>query len=1281
MKKKNALLSLICSIAMLLSVGGLAACEGGETSSASGSSTESSVDSSSKPEDEGEDPSDGGEEEGTASYANVPEKFPLKLSAIGDEQKAAAYYLNGVTATKNDKALSVAVDLSAVDFTKAGAYEIVYSVEGEEETEKSTVYIYDTPVITAEEVISVDWFMATEERAVAEKISKNVSAKDSFDNPLDVSVTGEFTKTEYGFYGEGSYTVTLTATDEVGNAATKEVTLNMTCGTAPTIDNVTIDLSNTAVALTDYEVFVDFDLYAVGEEGLTKLTNKEVKYDATTGGTVFTEAYLVSLAGAGETEFVVALANAYTTVSATVTDDQAPAFSYSDASAFAYLADEEFALPQATKNLNSAQAIEVKYTLDGEEYTAAPTEAGEYTYAIEFYRGTEKVSAKEYKIVLVDNYGWSSHGIKATENGNIALSGKEKDVNPVLSADYIAAQGEYNTIVVTARVLQESSNQADTDEATGPSMWYIDGSTYALTGEEKYIGISKDNVATGAEITLTLRVEADGSATFILRNFDGWLEITDMEFLYLDAKLAAQQKLNANFPGWDYIHHNDPNAYVDGKTYHIGGGNFTLTNLLISDAMAAGYSYVTLRVKMTNTATPIEEIYFTTLESGYSWDYYWSSYSSNEVVVRFDMSKYFGSADLANSGNNVVQFKGRYIGGNDIDAEAIEVELIGFETADVADCFVSVPTGGSYTVEGATYTKAVDGRATFTITANADYAITSVTASGDATVTDNGDGTYTVNGITKDTYLTVATRKTTHTVTLAESEMYTSDAYSVSVKEGETHTFTITANEGFELKGVSVDNATVTDNGNGTYTVSDVTADTTLTVSAQAEKSEFVITLAEGANYTASFTNATVAKDTEYSFTVTASEGYFIASVVADNATLTDNGNGSYTLTDIFNDTTVNVTVNKQVNLAEKMLSSEGDFWTYFHFGEWGTNTWDGTSVNVTTNNFTVQKAFIDDALAQGYTHAKISVASASSDIASVVMITDGSLGWNYYWKQYSGNSADIRIDLTAYVGKDYSTLTIEFRNSAGEGTSSNVTMTGIEFFKSEETTGWTKTSTSVYAAYENGKLVIDMLGAGGNPSGISTSTEWWKQYAGACSNGAIRLHTEYLYRNNNSRAPLWGKNGSAVDVLYGDTTADSGSRWLNDQNYTDGDTFFFSADTESVFSVEMEEWVSTHNEWSGTSIENVDEDTMKVTALSGQKLFLATYADYVAAGYTTVTITATFASGDFWVGNDAWGDTGYMHGVASGEAKTLELAKMEQLCLFFNAAMSDVEITVTFNK
>ena len=163
----------------------------------------------------------------------------------------------------------------------------------------------------------------------------------------------------------------------------------------------------------------------------------------------------------------------------------------------------------------------------------------------------------------------------------------------------------------------------------------------------------------------------------------------------------------------------------------------------------------------------------------------------------------------------------------------------------------------------------------------------------------------------------------------------------------------------------------------------------------------------------------------------------------------------------------------------------------------------------------------------------------------------------------------------------------------------------------------------------------------------------------------------------SNTRAALWGKNGSPVNPVHGNGL-NAGWGWNNDLSYTDGDTFFLSMDKEAVVEFEILEWHSNCNEWSGTSIEKVDEDTIKVTALDQQKLFLATYDDYVSAGYTTITITATYASGDLWVGNDVWG-TGTMFGLASGNSQTLNLAEMGRICLFFNAAMSDVEITYVF--
>ena len=174
--KKNKLLSFICSVAVMLSVGGMAGCfdDGDGSSLDTPNSSVETPDSVSGSTDE--NPDEKPDTPVEAVIANVPEKFELKLSAIDDTTKAADYYLNGVTASKGEASVAVAVDLSKVDFTKAGEYEITYSVADSNVTETSVVRIYDLPVITAESEMTSDWFMATDESVLKEKILKEVSS-------------------------------------------------------------------------------------------------------------------------------------------------------------------------------------------------------------------------------------------------------------------------------------------------------------------------------------------------------------------------------------------------------------------------------------------------------------------------------------------------------------------------------------------------------------------------------------------------------------------------------------------------------------------------------------------------------------------------------------------------------------------------------------------------------------------------------------------------------------------------------------------------------------------------------------------------------------------------------------------------------------------------------------------------------------------------------------------------------------------------------------------------
>ena len=247
MKRKNLLLGFLVSMAMTMSLGVLTACGGDnsvEESSAPNSSMTESVTSSTESES-----ASSPVEEGEVVFNNIKQQINLKLSAITDAEKSAAYYLDGVTATKGEQSLTVNVDLSGVDFTKAGQYTIVYSVDGEETTKEASVVIFGVPVISTENEISLPWVMATEENTLTEKLQASISAVDSMGNSATVSISG-FTKNAYGFYGEGAHAVTVTAEDVMGNTATKDITVTLTKGVAPAFADAEIDLSNTAVAIS-----------------------------------------------------------------------------------------------------------------------------------------------------------------------------------------------------------------------------------------------------------------------------------------------------------------------------------------------------------------------------------------------------------------------------------------------------------------------------------------------------------------------------------------------------------------------------------------------------------------------------------------------------------------------------------------------------------------------------------------------------------------------------------------------------------------------------------------------------------------------------------------------------------------------------------------------------------------------------------------------------------------------------------------------------------------------
>lgn len=477
-------------------------------------------------------------------YVSVTTKvYDLKLADITDAQKAAAYYMTGVSGVYQNETCEVSADLSAVDFTRAGTYTITYKLVGHETvTETATVNVYGEPTITvaSDAIKAVVWSENLDLNAFINTLLGKISAVDSLNNAVTVNVKAATVpaKNAYGFYDIQSYNVTFTATDKMGNVAEETVQIAVTGSTSIEVaSTMNIDLANTAVILAAYEAGVDFDLFKYdSENGLVAVTTAQASWDSDKEGTFFAASYLASLE-LGEHTFVLVFEDTFKVVTLTLTDNQAPAFTTSDVTELAYLVGEEFVLPTAVKSANSAQAITVKYFLGSDEFTANPTAAGSYTYTIKFFRNNEELTeyAKEYSLVLVNNYGWSGATVSATKDGKVAMTGvyeegtPYKDATPVLSAEYISAnKGENNIVVVTLRVLDQGTNNA-TAEGYGRGIWYVKGVDYVTEAghPENYVGITPEN---GKEYTIKLRIEENGTATFILRNFDGKVEVTSVGF-------------------------------------------------------------------------------------------------------------------------------------------------------------------------------------------------------------------------------------------------------------------------------------------------------------------------------------------------------------------------------------------------------------------------------------------------------------------------------------------------------------------------------------------------------------------------------------------------------------------------------------------------------------------------------------------------------------------------------------------------------------------------------
>ena len=368
------------------------------------------------------------------------------------------------------------------------------------------------------------------------------------------------------------------------------------------------------------------------------------------------------------------------------------------------------------------------------------------------------------------------------------------------------------------------------------------------------------------------------------------------------------------------------------------------------------------------------------------------------------------------------------------------------------------------------------------------------------------------------------------------------------------------------------------------------------------------------------------------------------------------------------------------------------------------TSAWDSYDGTTYTENadgtftargwqFGVTAAYMQSAIEAGYTHLKldytlVNYSGDQSDAAICAEISGGS-----YVKVYTGTSGSLRFDLAnATDGSSYRKIWMQGRQATSHGAAIDValTVTSARLYKSEETASWTKSNTSIYCAEEDGFIVLDTIYCGNDANVLSSEAFCAKYFNNRIGKEAghntVMLMGRYLYAGSNTRGMLWGDASAAVHVVSDTATTDFVIGYLDGKNdYKAGDKFYMGLESEGVYQLKVIDYVSNRNSSEGSpfSFTYVDENTFTATMVDGQKLVYVNTQEMIAAGYTTVVITAgEYTGGQLWVGNDTWGPTGYTHGLDSGKSQTLELSKFtadNPWLVIFSQGATTATVTVRF--
>lgn len=621
-----------------------------------------------------------------------------------------------------------------------------------------------------------------------------------------------------------------------------------------------------------------------------------------------------------------------------------------------------------------------------------------------------------------------------------------------------------------------------------------------------------------------------------------------------------------------------------------------------------------------------------------------------------------------------------------------ETHIITVEGVALNTYGVALPTSTNYEVKGAnTVTHGTDYSFTIAFAAGQDTSAVKVYAqigNGEKVeLAKSGDG-YTVTNVTDALTITVEGLKIAkYTVTLTPTEGITylsenNGTPAIEAEHGSTYRFKATFDSAKYNGTLVVKNgdAVLVADSNGVYSVENVSGDIVITVSGLTINT-YTVTLTEGEGYTiaaAEGSASPVNYGGSFSFTVAINSGYIADTlIVKANGTAIEAADGKYTVSNI----TKNITIT--VDGVEKDVFNERSLYK---------TSWYSGNVEVGDKQMTIQSgtkitaAWVKEALNAGYTHLRFDFKASGSGNVLICNAPD----WSRFYRTPSAGGATVRIDLAEMV-KDGEAVDINFDSNGSE--TSNFVLSNFALFKSTETTSWTKSSTKVYIANENGTYILDTQAAG-NDANVLTTAEWWAKYANNAkanevSQRTILVYGRYLTAGQNTDGMLFGRH-SSVEHVVGDTAnTEFVYKTFNNTTYNDGDKFIMGLRKEGVYEFGISDYLSTNNDWGTFKYVSETSGSITVTLGEGGKLVYLPVQDLIAAGYTKIKVTASaYTGGQLWVGNDNWDDSSnkYIFGLDSGKTQELDLtvanfdsANPYLVIMASGGTIENVTITVSF--